>query len=115
MNHFQIFYEAQRTAPSIIYMPSINELWAVVSDTLRSTFLSLVHNMQPSTPVLLFATSELPYSLLDEQVCCVYGSAYMCAFKYTKIVGEEGNISGFAIVSKKNLYYFLRRRKSCID
>ncbi|XP_025111165.1 ATPase family AAA domain-containing protein 2-like isoform X3 [Pomacea canaliculata] len=86
-----IFYEAQRTAPSIIYMPSINELWAVVSDTLRSTFLSLVHNMQPSTPVLLFATSELPYSLLDEQLKMLFNKAGGQVVEAEVVTSEERN------------------------
>jgi hypothetical protein len=64
----QVFHEAKRTAPSIIYMPYVNELWHVVTDSLRVTFLTLVRSMNPSTPVLLLATSEAHYTELDDQV-----------------------------------------------
>nr|KAG5711753.1 hypothetical protein BaRGS_023517 [Batillaria attramentaria] len=70
-----VFHEAKRTAPSVIYMPYVNELWGVVSDCLRVTFLSLVRGMNPSTPILLFATSETPYRDLDTQLKALFSMA----------------------------------------
>ena len=85
----QVFHEAKRTAPSVIYMPYINELWGVVSDSLRVTFLTLVRSMNPSTPVLLLATSEAVYGDLDDQVRC---SCHCCPNQVSdcleKFVGE---------------------------
>ncbi|KAK7100039.1 hypothetical protein V1264_023048 [Littorina saxatilis] len=63
-----VFHEAKRTAPSIIFMPYINELWGVISDSLRVTFMTLIRGMSPSTPILLLATSEGLYSDLDDQL-----------------------------------------------
>ena len=80
-----MFHEAKRTAPSVIYMPFINELWGVVSDSLRVTFLTLVRSMNPSAPVLLFATSEAVYGDLDDQVqhaCLVVLAKNKCCFNH---------------------------------
>ncbi|ESP00580.1 hypothetical protein LOTGIDRAFT_213026 [Lottia gigantea] len=54
----QVFQEARRTAPSIIYLPVINQWWEVVSDTVRATFITLIQNLSPSSPLLMLATSE---------------------------------------------------------
>lgn len=60
-----IFREAKRTSPSIIYLPHVNQWWNVVGETVRSTVLTLIHDLDPSSPVLLLATSEETYSQLD--------------------------------------------------
>ncbi|XP_038056718.1 ATPase family AAA domain-containing protein 2-like [Patiria miniata] len=54
----QIFREARRTSPSIIYMPHIHHWWETITDTTRATFLSLLQDLPPSAPVLILATSE---------------------------------------------------------
>ena len=64
----QIFREARRTAPSIIYMPHMEQLWSVLTDTLRATFLMMLNDLDPTAPILLLATSECQYSLLEDQV-----------------------------------------------
>lgn len=64
----QVFREAKRTAPSILYMPHIDRWWSVLSDTLQATFLTLVHDMDPSAPVLLLATSDSSYVILESTV-----------------------------------------------
>ncbi|KAL4237041.1 ATPase AAA domain-containing protein 2 [Mactra antiquata] len=60
-----IFREAKRTSPSIIYLPHINNWWSVVGETVRSTLLTLIHDLDPSSPVLLLATSEETYTDLE--------------------------------------------------
>ncbi|XP_077991613.1 ATPase family AAA domain-containing protein 2-like [Glandiceps talaboti] len=64
----QVFREARRTAPSIIYMPHIEQWWNVINETLRATFLTLLQDLPPSSPVLLLATSESKHMQLDSQV-----------------------------------------------
>ncbi|XP_019638886.1 PREDICTED: ATPase family AAA domain-containing protein 2-like isoform X1 [Branchiostoma belcheri] len=64
----QIFREARRTSPSVIYAPHIDQWWDIVGDTLRATFLTLLSDLPPTAPVLLLATSEVPHTGLPEQV-----------------------------------------------
>ncbi|XP_078611325.1 ATPase family AAA domain-containing protein 2-like isoform X2 [Branchiostoma floridae x Branchiostoma japonicum] len=64
----QIFREARRTSPSVIYAPHIDQWWDIVGDTLRATFLTLLSDVPPTAPVLLLATSEVPHTGLPEQV-----------------------------------------------
>ena len=116
----QVFHEAKRTAPSVIYMPYINELWGVVSDSLRVTFLTLVRSMNPSTPVLLLATSEAVYGDLDDQVRC---SCHCCPNQVSdcleKFVGEfrrTGVPFLFLLQSRKvrkRWYFWLQSLKVC--
>ncbi|KAH9508111.1 ATPase AAA domain-containing protein 2B [Bulinus truncatus] len=60
-----VFLEARRKCPSIIYLPYINQWWDVMADTLKATLLTLIHDLNPSLPLLLLATSEQPYEDLD--------------------------------------------------
>ncbi|CAI9736477.1 family AAA domain-containing 2B [Octopus vulgaris] len=64
----QIFCEAKRTSPSILYFPHINYLWSVSSETLKATFLTMVDDLDPCLPILLLATSEVPYDFLDDDL-----------------------------------------------
>ncbi|XP_066272923.1 ATPase family AAA domain-containing protein 2-like isoform X2 [Branchiostoma lanceolatum] len=64
----QIFREARRTSPSVIYAPHIDQWWDIVGDTLRATFLTLLSDLPPTAPVLLLATSEVPHTGLPGQV-----------------------------------------------
>ena len=64
----QVFHEARRSLPSIVYVPHIDQWWGTTSDTLRATFISLLHDLDPATPLLLLATSDVPYDELDEDV-----------------------------------------------
>ncbi|KAK8734879.1 hypothetical protein OTU49_005708 [Cherax quadricarinatus] len=64
----QIFHEARRNLPSIIYVPHIDQWWGTTSETLRATFMSLLLDLDPSSPLLLLATSDTPYDELDADV-----------------------------------------------
>ncbi|XP_042223155.1 ATPase family AAA domain-containing protein 2-like isoform X2 [Homarus americanus] len=64
----QMFHEARRSLPSIIYVPHIEQWWGTTSETLRATFMSLLLDMDPSSPLLLLATSDVPYDELDSDV-----------------------------------------------
>lgn len=84
-----VFHEAKRTAPSIIFMPFINELWHVVTDSMRVTFLTLVRSMNPSTPVLIMATSETCYKDLEEQLVQLFSQSGGEVFEVTGPTAEE--------------------------
>ncbi|KAI4873114.1 hypothetical protein NFI96_015547 [Prochilodus magdalenae] len=64
----QLFCEAKRTAPSILYIPHMQRWWDTVSSALRATFLSLLQDIPSFSPILLLATCNLPYHDLCPEV-----------------------------------------------
>ncbi|XP_036119514.1 ATPase family AAA domain-containing protein 2B isoform X14 [Molossus molossus] len=72
----QIFREARRTVPSIVYMPHIGDWWEAVSETVRATFLTLLQDIPSFSPILLLSTSETMYSELPEEVKCIFRIQY---------------------------------------
>ncbi|KAL6108851.1 atad2 [Pungitius sinensis] len=72
----QIFVEAKRTSPSILYIPHISQWWETVGPTLRATFLSLLSSIPPFAPILLLATCNLPYDELSMEVQDLFRREY---------------------------------------
>lgn len=72
---FQLFREARRTSPCILYIPHIGNWWDVVAETLKATFISLLQDLEPTTPVLLLATAEIQHSELPDVVSTYLQSA----------------------------------------
>ncbi|XP_040020597.2 ATPase family AAA domain-containing protein 2 [Gasterosteus aculeatus] len=72
----QIFVEAKRTSPSILYIPHISQWWETVGPTLRATFLSLLSSIPPFAPILLLATCNLPYDELSMEVQDLFRMEY---------------------------------------
>ncbi|MBN3287571.1 ATD2B protein, partial [Polyodon spathula] len=72
----QVFREARRTVPSVVYMPQISEWWEAISDTVRTTFLTLLQDIPSFSPVLILATSEIAYWELSDEVKCIFRSKY---------------------------------------
>uniref|UniRef100_A0A665T1U2 ATPase family AAA domain-containing protein 2 n=1 Tax=Echeneis naucrates TaxID=173247 RepID=A0A665T1U2_ECHNA len=64
----QIFVEAKRTSPSILYIPHIGQWWETVGPALRATFLSLLSSIPAFSPILLLATCNLRYDQLSMEV-----------------------------------------------
>lgn len=64
----QIFVEAKRTSPSILYIPHIGQWWETVGPALRATFLSLLSSIPAFAPILLLATCSLRYEQLSMEV-----------------------------------------------
>uniref|UniRef100_A0A8C4DNE5 ATPase family AAA domain-containing protein 2 n=1 Tax=Dicentrarchus labrax TaxID=13489 RepID=A0A8C4DNE5_DICLA len=64
----QIFVEAKRTSPSILYIPHIGQWWETVGPALRATFLSLLSSIPAFAPILLLATCSLQYDQLSMEV-----------------------------------------------
>uniref|UniRef100_A0AAY5K8K0 Bromo domain-containing protein n=1 Tax=Esox lucius TaxID=8010 RepID=A0AAY5K8K0_ESOLU len=64
----QIFCEAKRTSPSILYIPHIQQWWETVGLALRATFLSLLQDIPSFSPILLLATCNVPHSSLFPEV-----------------------------------------------
>ncbi|NXW86065.1 ATAD2 protein, partial [Alopecoenas beccarii] len=64
----QLMQEAQRTAPSIIYIPHIHLWWEAVGPTLKATFTTLLQNIPTFAPVLLLATSDVCHADLPKEI-----------------------------------------------
>ena len=62
-NGFQIFREALRAAPSIVYMPNATTWWKSTSATVHQTFKSLLKSVSSSTPVLLIGKFVIFFQL----------------------------------------------------
>ncbi|KAM9840773.1 ATPase family AAA domain-containing protein 2B [Aulostomus maculatus] len=72
----QVFREARRCVPSVVFMPHISEWWETVSDTVKSTFLTLLQDVPSFCPVLILATAETHYSQLSDEVRSIFQRSY---------------------------------------
>ncbi|XP_069014682.1 ATPase family AAA domain-containing protein 2B isoform X1 [Embiotoca jacksoni] len=72
----QVFREARRSVPSVVYMPHISEWWDTVSDTVKSTFLTLLQDVPSFSPVLVLATAETHYTKLSDEVRNIFQRTY---------------------------------------
>ncbi|NXB04786.1 ATAD2 protein, partial [Cnemophilus loriae] len=77
----QLMREAQRTAPSIIYVPQIPSWWETVGPTLRSVFTTLLQSIPRFTPVLLLATSNVQLRDLPEEIKALFNNEYEEIFR----------------------------------
>ncbi|KAG5330467.1 ATAD2 protein, partial [Acromyrmex heyeri] len=64
----QVFNEAIRNVPSIIYIRSINQWWPLVPETVKAVFLCRIAALDPSLPILILATSDATYQDLPDQL-----------------------------------------------
>ncbi|CAL8315805.1 unnamed protein product [Merluccius merluccius] len=72
----QVFREARRSVPSVVFMPHISEWWEAVSETVKSTFLTLLQDVPSFSPILILATVESPYTQLSEEVKGLFQRAF---------------------------------------
>ncbi|XP_040920555.1 ATPase family AAA domain-containing protein 2B isoform X1 [Toxotes jaculatrix] len=72
----QVFREACRSMPSVVFMPHISEWWETVGDTVKSTFLTLLQDVPSFSPVLILATAETHYLQLSEEVRSIFQKTY---------------------------------------
>ncbi|NWQ68421.1 ATAD2 protein, partial [Neopipo cinnamomea] len=70
----QLIREAQRTAPSIIYIPQIPLWWDAVGPTLKVGFTGLLNNIPYFAPVLLLATSDVQHEDLPEEIKALFNN-----------------------------------------
>lgn len=63
-----MFNEARRNVPSVIYIPTIEKWWSLVSETVRAIFLSSLSQLDPNIPILFLATADIQYKNLPEPV-----------------------------------------------
>ncbi|KAM5156580.1 ATPase family AAA domain-containing protein 2 [Mantella aurantiaca] len=72
----QLFREARRTLPSILYIPHINLWWETVGNTLKATFFTLIKSIPSFSPVLLLATCDVEYGDLDPELQDLFQDDY---------------------------------------
>ncbi|XP_030644318.1 ATPase family AAA domain-containing protein 2-like [Chanos chanos] len=72
----QVFCEAKRTSPSILYIPHIQQWWDTVGPPLKATFLSLLQDIPSFSPILLLATCNVHYDSLSEEVQALFRLEY---------------------------------------
>ncbi|XP_050188888.1 ATPase family AAA domain-containing protein 2-like [Myiozetetes cayanensis] len=77
----QLIREAQRTAPSIIYIPQISLWWEAVGPTLKAGFTGLLNNIPCFAPVLLLATSDVQHEDLPEEIKALFNNNREEVFK----------------------------------
>ena len=68
----QIFKEAKRVSPSIIYLPRVDTWWDVTTETFRATFTSSLLSLPPSTSLVVMATAECPWRQLCPSLKCLF-------------------------------------------
>ena len=56
----QLFKEAKRHKPSIIFIPDVDVWYMTMSDIAKNTFLSMLRKLPPNDPVLVLGILELP-------------------------------------------------------
>lgn len=55
---FQLFREARRSSPCVVYSPHFDSLWNATGDSLHATLFSLLQDLPPLAPVLFLATAD---------------------------------------------------------
>ncbi|KAI0637541.1 AAA-domain-containing protein [Trametes polyzona] len=64
----QLFVEAKRHQPSVLYIPSLVGWCAAVSEAARTTVRAMLDTLSPTDPVLLLAVVDGPFSHLPRDV-----------------------------------------------
>ncbi|XP_057689376.1 ATPase family AAA domain-containing protein 2-like isoform X2 [Corythoichthys intestinalis] len=90
----QIFVEAKRTSPSVLYIPHIGQWWETVGPALKATFLSLLGSLPAFAPILLLATCSLQYSELSFEIQELFRMAY----------GEVYNVQAPSSRERRNFF-----------
>uniref|UniRef100_A0A8D2IPH4 ATPase family AAA domain-containing protein 2 n=1 Tax=Varanus komodoensis TaxID=61221 RepID=A0A8D2IPH4_VARKO len=85
----QLICEAKRTAPSIIYIPSVHIWWETIGHTMQATFTTLLQNIPSFAPVLLLATSDVRHAVLPHEVQELFADSYGEVFKVQLPSAEE--------------------------
>ncbi|KDR71037.1 hypothetical protein GALMADRAFT_75355 [Galerina marginata CBS 339.88] len=69
----QLFVEAKRNQPSVIYIPSLVGWCAAVSETSRSTVRAMLDTLAPTDPILLLAVVDGRFADLPRDVKAWFG------------------------------------------
>nr|XP_046274213.1 ATPase family AAA domain-containing protein 2-like isoform X2 [Scatophagus argus] len=72
----QVFCEAKRTSPSVLYIPHIQQWWETAGSSLRASFFSLLDSIPSFSPILLLATCSIPHQHLDPEIQALFREDY---------------------------------------
>ncbi|XP_076611159.1 ATPase family AAA domain-containing protein 2-like isoform X1 [Chaetodon auriga] len=72
----QVFCEARRTSPSILYIPHIQQWWETAGPSLRASFSSLLGSIPSFSPILLLATCSIHHQQLDPEIRPLFREEY---------------------------------------
>ncbi|XP_041811741.1 ATPase family AAA domain-containing protein 2-like isoform X2 [Chelmon rostratus] len=72
----QVFCEAKRTSPSILYIPHIQQWWETAGPSLRASFFSLLGSIPSFSPILLLATCSIHHQQLDSEILALFREEY---------------------------------------
>ncbi|NXO72297.1 ATAD2 protein, partial [Phainopepla nitens] len=97
----QLMREAQRSAPSIIYVPQIPSWWETAGPTLRSVFTTLLQSIPRFTPVLLLATSNVQLRDLPEEIKELFNNEYEEIFRIPRPTCAERRLFFEDLVMKQ--------------
>ncbi|XP_039941554.1 ATPase family AAA domain-containing protein 2-like [Hirundo rustica] len=97
----QLMREAQRSAPSIIYVPQIPSWWETVGPTLRSVFTTLLQSIPRFSPVLLLATSNVQLRDLPEEIKALFNNEYEEVFRIPRPTCAERRLFFEDLVMKQ--------------
>lgn len=69
----QVFLECQRVLPGVLYLPHLCQWWDTLGEAVRATFVTLLQDLEPLTPVLWLATADVPFDVLPPEVQHLFG------------------------------------------
>jgi len=69
----QLFVEAKRHQPFIVYIPSLIGWCAAVSETSQSTVRAMLDSLAPTDPILLLTIVDGPFMSLPRDVHAWFG------------------------------------------
>ncbi|KAI0786557.1 hypothetical protein C8Q75DRAFT_721352 [Abortiporus biennis] len=70
----QLFADAKRNQPSVLYIPSLLGWCTALSDTAKMTMHSMLDSLSPTDPILLVGVVDGPISSLPPDVLAWFGS-----------------------------------------
>ncbi|XP_058809899.1 ATPase family AAA domain-containing protein 2-like [Phymastichus coffea] len=85
----QVFNEASRNVPSIIYISSIDQWWPLVPETVKAVFLCRVAALDPSLPILILSTTEATYEELPDQLKNLFSTLRGEVFSINRTTEEQ--------------------------
>ncbi|THH17583.1 hypothetical protein EW146_g3256 [Bondarzewia mesenterica] len=80
----QLFVEAKRHQPSIIYIPSLVGWCAAVPETSRTTVRAMLDTLAPTDPILLLAVVDGPFLSLPRDVRSWFGPTRETRVEFTR-------------------------------
>ena len=69
----QLFVEAKRHQPSVVYIPSLMHWCATIPEVARSAVRAMLDTLAPTEPILLLAVVDGPFSSLPQDVRSWFG------------------------------------------